>query len=124
MAVKCAFKSLLIQEINMFVMQKENVVWWPATINVPADNGKTIPHEVSFQLKIIPTDKFRNLMVQGDVKLLSEVVLGWRDVMQPDNTPLPFNDENKTAFFNVSFIAQAIVDSYNEAASGSAATKN
>lgn len=108
----------------MFVLKKENVVWWPATLSVPVDGGDVAEHKISLKIKIVSPEKYNELAIQGDSALFEEVVQGWADVNQPDGTALPFTEESKTAFFNVPFVAAGVVACYHEAASGKAATKN
>ena len=108
----------------MFVLKKDNVVWWPAILNQPVDDGEVVPHKISLKINIVSPEKYNELAIQGDGVLFEEVVQGWRDVNTPKGSALPFTKDNKAAFFNVPFVAAGIVACYHEAASGKAAIKN
>jgi hypothetical protein len=107
----------------MFKLQKTNAVWWPVTINVPADGGTVTEHKIQVKFELIPQDEFDSLAQQGDINLLQRFVKDWQDISNENDEPLPFNDENSALLFKVPYLRSAFIYGYMNAVSG-APSKN
>jgi hypothetical protein len=107
----------------MFKLKKSNIVWWPVTINEPADGGAVIEHQCQIQFELISQDKFDELAQQGDIILLNSLVKGWQEILGTNNKDLPFTKKNTDAFFQVPFVRAALINGYMHAVSG-APSKN
>ena len=95
----------------MFIVTKGPLeVWWPVTIEVPADGGTTIEHKISVKFKILEADEFRDLLkngqtapgeadvfevlvgsVGGENDWLPQVVVDWKEVADENEKKLPFD---------------------------------
>ena len=105
----------------MFKLKKSNVVWWPVTINEPADGGEVIEHQCQIQFELVNQDKFDELAMQGDIALLNTLVKGWKDILGTNSKDLPFTKKNTEAFFQVPYVRASLITAYMNAVSGAPA---
>jgi hypothetical protein len=105
----------------MFKLKKSNVVWWPVTINEPADGGTVTEHQCQIQFELVSQEKFDELAQQGDIVLLNSLVKGWQEISGTNNKDLPFTKTNTAAFFQVPYVRASLINAYMGAVSGAPA---
>lgn len=105
----------------MFKLKKSNIVWWPVTINEPADGGLTTEHKCQIQYELLSQDEYDDIAKKGDVALLDRVVKGWQEISGTNDKPLPFTKKNTDAFYQVSFVRSSLIQGYWLADSGAPA---
>jgi len=106
----------------MFKLKKSNIVWWPVTINEPADGGLTTEHKCQIQFELVSQDKFDELAEQGDSILLTTLVKGWRELLDENDGELAFNQENINALLQYPYVRAGFIRAYMGAISGTATT--
>ena len=79
----------------MFQLITERTVKnWPAQINVPLDGGKVETFDVTFDFKLVDSERFAELSRKGDAEMFGEVIIGWGGIADQDANPLPFTPDN------------------------------
>ncbi len=96
------------------------LVWWPVTIQVPIDGGKTEKQECSAQFEILPATEYEEFKQLPDVEFLSRVVKAFGDDIQDEaGEPLPCTEEFKAQLFNsAGYVRIAFITAYHNAATG------
>lgn len=99
-----------------FAFVKEPRVWWPVSVQVPADGGATAEQKFEVRFRILPMSRFEELNRQGATVLLKDVVENWRGVIDEFNgDPLPFDPAALAALVDLPFVARALSLAYAEA---------
>jgi len=105
----------------MFKLKKTNIVWWPVTINEPADGGTVVEHKCQIQYELIPQSEYDELAQKGDIALLNRVVKGWQEILGTNNKDLPFTKKNTDALYQLNFVRSSLINGYWLADSGAPA---
>lgn len=106
--------------------EKPAVLKWPVTINIPRDGGriKAVTRTVHYEL--IPQAEFSAIYKDGgnDEDLLRKVVVGWgTDMVDANNDPVPFSEDELDSMIDTSYVRIAFVNGYLECSSGKAAAR-
>ncbi|MBX3447509.1 MAG: hypothetical protein KF765_12215 [Parvibaculaceae bacterium] len=113
----------------MFVLKKSHTFWWPATARVPADEGKIVEDDFMLLFETIEPEEARRIMEEvaaaeraGDTSkshaLLRRVVKGWKDVVAPDKTQVPFSDEVLVQALGFPWFSVAAYEAWADAQNG------
>lgn len=105
----------------MFKLKKNRQVWWPVTINVPADGGRIIPCETQVQFNLLEQHEFDEYAEQSDEAALEAIMANWKGFADEQGEPLPFNRETLLAVLAHQYVRIAIFTAYNQACIGAAA---
>lgn len=99
----------------MFTLVKDPAHWWPVTFDVPADGGTAVTQTVELKLVRLGLDEYRELWSgpiaaavairrgeqtppspddnkMRDRQLFDRCVRGWRQIVDPEGSPLPFSE--------------------------------
>lgn len=102
----------------MFKLALKRLVWWPVTIQIPQDGGKTLAAECDVQYEILEQKEHDELVGAGG-NLLKRVLQGWKRVKAEDGEgDVEFNDETKAAMLDIPYANSAFIKGYYEAAFG------
>lgn len=108
----------------MFKIQKELVVKnWPATVEIPTDDGKVIKEDITLDLLILDIEDNGKLL-NGDQKALKKVIKGWSGIGDENGNALEFSQENLELVTKNQFFVVAVLRAYQMASNGQAAEKN
>ena len=91
----------------MFVYSLPDTVWWPVTVKVPADGGRTVAQEFEACVRLLDRDELLDLDTDPAGKLPG-VVLGWRGVQTADGEPVPYSAEALEAMLRVPCLMRAL----------------
>lgn len=109
----------------MFKLANKNLVWWPVTIDVPVDGGKTQPFEIEVLFDLMTKAAAREAASGEQVAaVVAPRVIDWRNVADDSGTPLPCTSANVAAMFELPYVERAIVGALVQASSGVAVAKN
>ena len=102
----------------MFKLAKgEKIVWWPVTVQVPGDGGRSSQHKIDVQYEVLPQTELDAIV--GDTETFFErVVCDWKQVADEDGNTLSCTAENKKTLFDVPYVRSAILAGYFDAAIG------
>lgn len=96
----------------------KRTVWWPVTVQIPQDEGKTRAEVFDAQLEILAQDEHDDLLSQG-ADLLERVLCGWKRVKTEDGADdVPFTPETKRALLAISYVRVGLLKAYYEAFQG------
>ncbi|TAK87022.1 MAG: hypothetical protein EPO20_05535 [Betaproteobacteria bacterium] len=97
----------------------KKVIWWPATIQEPQDGGVAVMHKVNVQFEIISESEKDAIIAEGgDEAFLDRVIRGWKGFLEADGSEIPYNEETRKPFFEVTWIKNGLVHAYFKAATG------
>lgn len=119
-----------------FVVKREVVVWWPVSVHVPMDNGKTSTSTFSVQYRLLPSTKISELgevaraaVESGDseptidVLILRESIQDWKEVKDEENEPVSFSMELLNDILSIPYVRPALWNAYVAVANGQKAEK-
>lgn len=98
----------------------------PIVVSVPSENGIQQQQFTACFVEM-GQQSLRQLVSDGDngdVRLLHEVLVGWRDIVDEHDKPLPFDDHWKKRMIDIPYIRAALLKAYIESLSGAASEKN
>lgn len=110
----------------MFKMKKKDTFNWPVVINEPRDGGGFLSHEIKCEFKLQEQSKMDTLLAQfreDDRDILKVLLVGWTGVQNEDGEPMPFNDETRDAFLDLTYVRTALLKAYFDATSGNKVRK-
>lgn len=124
----------------MFKFAPKNEVLWPVEIRAPRGDGSggVQVFKIRVLFRLLSRTDARTLEVCGRKaysgtveeedaaraeaeRLLRAHIVGWEDVHDEQDAPLPFSDEALTAMLNVPYIERAIVSALLQASLGAPA---
>lgn len=123
----------------MFQLTETYKFWWPVIVKMPGDQPGSIveqPFEAQFVAlrgdAVAERDKAIAEFAQEpgvtatdiEFRVLSSVVLGWRDVVDGDGTSVPFSLDALRHAASITWIRDALFRAYAEALAGKALEKN
>jgi hypothetical protein len=93
---------------------------WPVKISQPINGGKTKTSTFTAVFKLLNEDEFQASAkkCKDDVALIAGYILDWRDLVGPDDKPIPFTPENLKKLLAYPFIRNGIFTAYNAARAG------
>ena len=102
----------------------------PIVVSVPSENGVQQQQFTACFVEM-GQQSLRQLVndgdndgKNGDVRLLDAVLVGWRDIVDEHDQPLPFDDHWKKRMIDIPYIRAALLKAYIEALAGAASEKN
>jgi len=114
----------------MFKIAASRTIAWPVVIPVPQDGGRVQKFEIQAEFLMLlkssldeVTSAARSDGDDGDLALLREVLVGWSRVCDEAGNPIEFNAEARDALIDIPYVRLALLKSYFEASSGSAASR-
>lgn len=121
-----------------FRVKKQNLFWWPVTVQVPSDETPGAYDECGFEVRFEAIGKTEARKMDdetraagtaeavelADVKLLVRVIKDWKGVEGEDGKDLAFTEDNLLAALEQTWTRRAIYAAYADAVSGKAARKN
>lgn len=108
-----------------FTFTKKRLVKdWPATIKVSQDGGKVEEIEVQFDLTLLQSDKYMELLNDSQTRLFDSILTGWKGIEDDDGKPLADTTENREALYQHAPFTDALLIAYRSANTGEAARKN
>jgi hypothetical protein len=105
----------------MFKIEKKATFFWPVLVNVPKDGGGFASHEFQAEFKFHEQSKMDLLLERlknDDHDILRDLLVGWKQVSNPDGTPVEYTEEAKEALIDIPYVRSALLKSYFEAISG------
>lgn len=115
----------------MFAIAPKRLFWWPVTVRIPSPDkpGTIEAHGFEAQFEAIPLarahalDEARATLPEAErvaraFDFLSEIVRGWRDVIDADGESVPFGREAFEAQCQFAWFRDGILAAYAEAMSG------
>ncbi|MGY9046325.1 hypothetical protein P775_11045 [Puniceibacterium antarcticum] len=115
-----------------FVLTDLQLYWWPVPVRIPdPDNaGKILEQTFKVQFEaqsqddaVAHTDGYQALSsakerADHERAWLCRVVRNWDDVVGPDKSPIPFNDQTFTAALQQAWFRTGIYTAYQESING------
>ncbi len=102
-----------------FVMPKSGapiLVWWPATINEPHDDGVVEAKTMHVRFQIVTDEDLQTLLREGGVAaVLGRVVAGWK-LKDRDGADVPFDHFGEIAA--IPFVREGLFASYLDCSRG------
>ena len=109
----------------MFQLKKPGTLFWPVTIPIPKDGGRTQKVICDIEFHLLDQDDFNEYVHAGDDQsFLRGVMRGWRRVVDEAGEPVEFTDETRDQFINIPYARVALVNAYHEMVAGGARRKN
>lgn len=108
----------------MLKIEHERLVWWPVTAHRPLDGGEVedVHFEVRFRLPALAVmQDVARAGLSVDDGGLSELVVGWRGVQDPEGRELDCTPEHVRAVLGVSWVRWAVSGALLECCRGAAA---
>ncbi len=107
----------------MFKLTSNRRVTWPVTVNEPIDGGTVKKSEIKASFDLLPSSESDALLTgtDGNKALLRRALNGWEGLSEEDGTEIPFTAESVERVIDVTFVRVALLNSYFQAASGTAA---
>lgn len=90
----------------------------PVKVDIPTDNGKTIPRVFEATFKRLTQTELDNIAERlqakelTDDQLINEVMVGWGGVADEDGKPLEFNPANLATLLDVYPVRPTIVSTF------------
>jgi len=101
-------------------------VWWPVTVNVPTDGGKTVKATFNAQFEVLPAKEADEILYgksEDHTDLLARVIVGLKGVGSEAGEELPF-EEAKAQLLSITYARTALFEAYGECANGRGRAKN
>ena len=108
------------------VLSEEHSFGWPVTIRVPSDDGAFKEQKLRVRFLTLSQDEFAAAISDqqfADHELLSRALKGWDGVVDADNQPVIFDEENKARLLSLPFARIALAEAFMEAMSGQKARR-
>lgn len=105
----------------MFVVRDIKQVEWPVVVNVPIDGGKVSTHRCYATFELLDSDSLQDLTREckgDDVQVMLRVIVGWRDICDEDNRPIPFSSAELKTLLVKDYVRTAFVTAFNKALYG------
>lgn len=91
-------------------------VWWPATINVPQDDGTTDAQALKVRFQIINDEALQETLKEGGVHaVLKRVVVDWE---AKDDSGAPVSFDRFEEISAIPYVRQGLFDSYIDCSRG------
>lgn len=124
-----------------FMIVENREVWWPVSVKRGVDGGKVETMTFSMKFKIFDVDDSRVILQDAQklfvpnegeepknssdlAALIARMTTDWKDVTGPDNTPLPFNQDNLVKAMKMPNAFMSVLDAYRACASGDAGSRS
>lgn len=107
----------------MFKLVKKLSIWWPVTVQVPQDGGKTQPRKLQAEFKLLTQPQIDELLQESplDVDFLCEAVTDWKEVESEDGEPLICSPEQRRELFEIGYVRAGFFEAFWKANAGRAA---
>jgi hypothetical protein len=107
----------------MFVMSNKPTFWWKVSVPaVNSDTGGWTHHTFSAEFKRRTKPELDGMFVKGGMyetaamgEVLAKELVGWRDIQQPDGSPLPVSEESRAALMAIPHMEAALWEAWVEA---------
>lgn len=99
----------------MFKLAKIRTFWWPVTVDVPQDHGRTQQHDFEAEFELLEQQEHDEIVARGD--LLERVVTGgFKGVKnETGSEDLPNGSETKAQLLAISYVRTGLARAYYEA---------
>lgn len=104
----------------MFKLEQSNSFLWPVKISYPIDGGRSEEESFDVEFKRLPQSRLDAIpkdIANGDLtdkKLVREIVVGWKGVVNNDGKEVPFTASTLEVALENSGVASAIVNAWFE----------
>ena len=99
---------------------------WPVTVAIPQNGGTFTKAGFSAEFKALPQHRI-NAIVGGeaeiDADLLTECLVGWKNVQSADGSEMAFSDENLAKLLDIAYVRVALVRAFFDSINGGAARR-
>lgn len=110
-----------------FVLNEEKKVWWPITVDEPANKGKTTRRKFELEFIIENPEDWGEPGTADEEKMgdvLSRVVTGWKNVTYEDGTEVEFSTDNLMRLIKPVYVFSAVWQAYTQEVILGAPAKN
>lgn len=105
----------------MFKVARVEKVWWPVTVEVPQDGGKTKKQYFDAELTIPEQKEHDDLVVAGGDVLEQYLTGNFKRARNEDGTEdLPNGEETKAALLRISYVRNGLLAAFYQAYHGRA----
>lgn len=108
----------------MFKFKKIKSVRWPVSVPVPVDGGKTEAAEFEAEFLYLDEPSLQRLLIDSagnNKEQLRKVVVGWNGLLDENDEPLPFSQDNLEVVTDYPYIALAMIEAFGAMQRGAAA---